>query len=124
MDQTALVEETQRLVSLLDEAKTPPRVAILVYDNERGSWRLWLVPCGKSVDKHEFYRQISSIIVKNKSKFSALDVGNIDLRAADYPPIKGLNSFARVEGFGAVQMSNNMLNGFFLPDCIIIRLAL
>lgn len=124
MDKTALVEQSKRLVVLLDEAGFPPRGAVVIYDRERDNWRLWIVPAKTLVDKHEFYRQVSTLLVEHEAEFPTLDVGNVDLRFPEHSAIVGLSRFIRAAGINHMELSDNVFNGFYLPDCIVIRMAL
>lgn len=124
MDTDALVKEGKRLVTLLDEAGFPPRGAMLVNNTETDTWRLWIVPHQDLLDKAQFYRQVSSLIIDHQDEFSLLDAGDVDLRSADHPATQGLARFIRLDGLGDVHMGGNAFNGFYLPNGILLRMAL
>ena len=123
MDTNTLVKEGQCLVRHLDEGKVKPRGAVWVYSSDTELWRLWIVPSAQVTDKHEFYRLVSETISKYRAEMPTLDVGSVELKAADHPVVQGLGKFLRMEGIGAATFSNNRFNGFFLPDGVVLRMA-
>ncbi|MEL7701119.1 MULTISPECIES: hypothetical protein [Citromicrobium] len=124
MDTSALVKEGQLIVRLMDDAGYPPKGAMLVHNPEIDSWRLWLVPPDNLRDKLKFYGKTSSLIVDNQADFSLLDAGDIDLRFPDHPAIQGLGDFIHMDQLGAAHFSGNTFNGFYLPDGIVLRMAI
>ena len=124
MDTTVLVSEAQRLVTLLDEEGYPPRGAMLFYNSEVDSWRLWIVPSKNLTDQKQFFGRIASLIVDHQSQFTLLDASDVDLRLDDHPAIKGLSGFIQIDGLQAAHLSGNTFNGFYIPDGIVLRMAL
>lgn len=123
MDTDILVKEGQRLVHRLDEGKVKPRGAIWVYSSETENWRLWIVPSAGVTDKAEFYRLVSETISQHRDEMPSLDIGDIELKRADHPAVQGLGKVLRMDGVGAATFSNNRFNGFFLPDGVVLRMA-
>lgn len=124
MDKNSLVSEGTTLVEILDKSKLKPRAAMWVYNSETERWRLWIVPAREISDKFEFYRILASLISQNREKLPELDISDIELKKEDHPAVRGLNSFIRMEGLGSTHFSNNRLNGFYLPDGIVLRMAI
>lgn len=124
MDTTTLVTEGQNLIRLLDTNKVKPRGAVWVYSSDTDSWKLWIVPSVAVSDKSEFYRIISETISEHRDQMPTLDVGAIELKSAEHPAVKGLGQFLRMDGLGAATFSNNRFNGFFLPDGVVLRMAI
>lgn len=123
MDTASLVNEGSTLVRLLDETSIKPAAAMWVSNSEDGFWRLWLVPAAPRTDKLEFFRILADVFSKNRDVLPSLDIGDIVLKERDHPAIKGLKSFFRMEGLGSARFSGNRLNGFYLPDGIVLRMA-
>lgn len=124
MDTESLVSDGTKLVALLDGSKAKPRAAMWVSNPETDIWRLWIVPSVEVQDKLEFYRILSDVISKNREEFPSLDISSIEYKKDDHPAINGLKSLIRMEGLGSAHLSNNRFNGFFLPDGIVLRMAL
>jgi len=118
------VKNGQTLVKLMSEAGVPPRAALWVHTPDTDIWRLWIVPHKTINDKREFYLSLSQLIAKHPKDLESFDASDAELVSADHPAIKGLSKLMRVEGINSVHMSNNLLDGYYLPDGIVIRLAL
>jgi hypothetical protein len=124
MDKDILVSEGQALVKLLDEGSVKPRGAMWVYSSDTDSWKLWIVPSIAIQDKNEFYRLVSETISKNRQTLPTLDVSTVEMKEATHPAVVGLGGFLRMEGLGSAHFSNNRFNGFFLPDGVVLRMAI
>lgn len=124
MDQTSLVKTGHALVDALSRAGIEPRAAVWVYNADTDIWRLWIVPPASIADKREFYRRVSEVISQNRDQLGLLDPSDIEFTKATHPAMSALARFARVEGKSDVRIKDNMLNGFFLSDGIILKLAL
>lgn len=123
MDTDLLVTEGQNLIRRLDEGKIRPRGAIWVYSSDTDDWRLWIVPAKGLTDKFELYRITSETLSAHRAEIPTLDVSSIDFKTDEHPAIRGLGQFLHLEGIGAAHFRNNMLNGFFMPDGVVLRMA-
>jgi hypothetical protein len=124
MDQSILVRSGKLLVEGLDHAGDRPRAAVWVHNGETDTWKLWIVLQPSASDQREFYRRVSEIVAKNRDQLGGIDASDVELVSESHPAIRGLAAMMRVEGLSDVHLSNNRLNGFYLPDGIILRLAL
>ncbi|WP_156435448.1 hypothetical protein [Bradyrhizobium lablabi] len=124
MDQGTLVRNGRRLLELLTENKLAPRAAVWVSSPETGIWRLWIVPSKDLKDKHEFYRRTSEIISKNRVDFPDFEISDIEFVSESHPAILALKRFAKVTGGSTVQIQSSMVDGFYLPDCIVLEMNL
>jgi hypothetical protein len=123
VDKDLLVSSGSALVRILDENGLKPRAAIWVYNSDTETWRLWIVPEKGISDKAEFYRKLARIISDNRDKLPGFDIGYVEYKPADHPVVRGMGSFIHMEGLGSAQVTNNRLNGVYLPDGIILRMA-
>lgn len=123
MDTNTLVSEGQSLIRRLDEGKVNPRGTVWVYSSDSGSWRLWIVPSKAVTDKAEFYRLVSEAKSQHRDEMPTMDVSAIEFKAADHPAVQGLGKVLRMDGLGAATFTNNRFNGFFLPDGVVLRMA-
>jgi hypothetical protein len=126
MAEAALVEPNiaaaQRLVGLLDAAGMRPRAVVWTFTSERDSWRLWIVPPVAIADKREFYLKLAQIFGTHAADLAGLDLGEIQYVSDSHPVIRGLNSILHFDGTGDARISNNSLNGFFLPEAVVVRM--
>jgi hypothetical protein len=123
VDKSALVDDGSKLVRWLDESKLKPRAAMWVYNSETDSWKLWIVPSTGVKDKREFYLELSNIISAHRDEIPGFDISSVEFKAESHPAVQGLKTMFRMEGLGSAHLSNNRLNGFLLPDGIVLRMA-
>jgi hypothetical protein len=123
MDQDLLVTSGQELIKLLDAKGTKPRAALWVYNPDNDIWRLWIVPPANIADKNQFYQLMADVISKNRDQLHGLDISATEFVKDNHPAILGMNRFMRMEGIGSAHVSNNQFNGFYLPDGIVLRMA-
>lgn len=123
MDTELLVKEGQALVRHLDQGQVKPRSALWVYDSERDDWRLWIVPPSNMTDRFELYRLVAETLSAHRADMPTLDIGSIEFKTEDHPAIKGLGRIVHMEGIGAAPVRQNMLNGFYLSDSVVLRMA-
>jgi hypothetical protein len=123
VDQAILVGAGQKLIGLMDDKGIGPRAAVWVYNPDTDNWRLWIVPPAEIHDQREFYRRTAEIVAFNGDELAGLDTGDVEMVREDHPAIVALKGMFRSVG-GAIQLSNNTLNGFYLPDGIILRMNL
>ncbi len=126
MDQELLVKETSRLIELMDTASIPPKGVLLVRDLGSGNWRIWIVPPSQfqKKRKRDFNAEVTFLLLRNQSEFSALTNSIIDLRFPEYPAIKILGKICRAEGITRIEFTACIFNGFSLPDSIILRMVI
>jgi hypothetical protein len=82
-----------------------------------------VVPPPELDDKRAFYLQVARIVAEHQSELSGFDIGELQFVRADHPAIRGLRTFVRVDGVSDIRMTNNLLNGYLLPDSVIVRMA-
>ncbi len=121
MDQTFLVTKGRRLIELLDSTEAKPQAALWVHYPDHDLWKLWIVPDSSIQNKREFYRIVAETIAGNDS-LSGLDASSTEFIPSDHPAIRGMQKVLRVSGISDVHFTGNMLNGYYLPDSIVLRM--
>lgn len=122
MDKEVLVASGHALVQRLDETIVRPRGAMWVHNPDNDIWRLWIVG-QKGIKEPEFYRIVADAISKNRANLPGLDISSVELVDEAHPAIRGMRGFMRMDGLGSAYVSNNTMNGFFMPDGIILRMS-
>ena len=118
------VSAAQRLTRLLDASGIPPRAVVWAYESDRRAWRLWIVPPAGLSDKREFYLRLADVFAANASALVGFDLGEVQFVRDDHPAIRGLAKMFRLPGVNDAYVSDNVLNGYYLPDAIVIRVDL
>jgi hypothetical protein len=124
VDQAILVNSAQNLIKKLDNDGLKSLVAMLVHNEDVGTWKLWIVPADEKIDKFEFYRKISEVISKNRDLLGDFSASDVELASKNHPAMQGIGKIINIKGLGAVHFSGNSFNGFYMPDGIILRSAL
>jgi hypothetical protein len=75
-------------------------------------------------EKREFYRVISTLISSHRDELHGLESSEVELVDERHPAIQGLSVMLQMGGVGSAHLSGNRLNGYFLPEGIVIRLML
>lgn len=121
MDQTLLVTKGQRLVALLDKTAAKPRAAMWVHYPDSDTWKLWIVPHEEVRDKREFYLIVADVISRDK-ELEGLDVSATEFVREDHPAMRGMQKVLRMPGLGSAHFTANSLDGYYLPDGIVLRM--
>jgi hypothetical protein len=120
MAQTALVgsevEGGRALLNALDEAGVPVRGAFWFYYPELDRWKLIVVSPDAERGARDLY--LKAIDLK-----PALDLALVEFTPPSSPIFKALSGLMRIDGASTVRMSQNMLNGVYVEDALIYRLA-
>jgi len=124
MDQETLVKAGHNLIDLLEAEGFSPRAAMWVNNKDADTWRLWIVPPKRYKDKNEFYGLISKVVSKHRDELFGIDASDTEFVLDSHPAIKALGVMIRVEGRGSVFVSDNMVNGFYIPDGIILLMRI
>lgn len=124
MDKGLLVGSGHALVDLLEANGVALSAAMWVKGSDIDLWKLWIVPREANFDKREFYRNISALISDKADDFQGIDASYIELVPASHPAIQALSGIFHVSGKSDVHVQSNMLNGFYLPDGIILLMDL
>jgi hypothetical protein len=122
MAQSALVEGGQRLANLLTQDNLDPRAVLWVQDSDTNNWKLWVVPHKNLTDKREFYREVVKLISENPNALGSLEAGDIEMVSESHPAITELRRMFKGTSISDIRVSNNMLNGFYMPDGIILKM--
>jgi predicted dithiol-disulfide oxidoreductase (DUF899 family) len=123
VDTSLLVESGRIFLNILDSEGVKPRAAMWVHNRDTETWRLWIVPPKDIKDKRQFYRRIAEAITKHRAKLPSLEASDTEYVLETHPAIQALSQTFQVKGTSSIYVSDNMLNGFYLPDGIILRMA-
>ncbi|WP_366555620.1 hypothetical protein [Aquibaculum sediminis] len=124
MDQEILVKAGHDIIEYLEDGGFRPRAAMWVHNTDTDTWRLWVVPPERFTDKNEFYRRVSEIVTKHREALHGIDASDTEMVLDTHPAIKPLSRMFRVDGKSSVFVSDNMVNGFYIPDGIILLMRL
>lgn len=125
MDQDVLVMDRvaagEAVVRSLDAAGYPVAAAFWNYFGDLQAWRLVIVPRELKGDgvKDELLKIIR---ILNKAGVN-FDVSDIKVVASQNALIKALGMFIRADGLNGIRASRNWINGVYIEDAYIYRMA-
>lgn len=115
-----------RLVKLLDEKKYPVFAALWLYRPEFEDWRL-LIGSAKVDDQgsRQAYRELQRAITKGRAT-PGVHVSDVSLVGADDAFLRLLGRAIRTDpnAVSEIRFTKNMVDGVFVEDALIYRLAL
>tara|TARA_R110002020_G_scaffold6117_1_gene25512 strand:- start:252 stop:647 length:396 start_codon:yes stop_codon:yes gene_type:complete len=123
---TSEIEEGMRLVRALDDGGFPVKAALWLYSGDAQRWRFVIATTNLPKDISARIRQAVDIAAAWRAKHpgeALLDLARVSFVGEYDKLITGLGSVLRVEGLSQIRFTNNMVNGFFVEDALIHRLA-
>jgi hypothetical protein len=121
MDKETLVSVGRRIVTELDKTELRPRFAMWVQNSEFMTWKLWLLP-GRDVTKSEdiyrdYFRKLASVLEDS----DGIDTSMVQLVKSDDPAVRAIATAFHVPGLSDVHLGNNLFNGYYMLDGILLR---
>ena len=111
----------ENVVRLLDKRRFPLRAALWFYLSDKDEWRLFLgMPEVRIKGPKKLYRQIQGVLAKGEDLVPLSSVVLVDSKD---PLVQLLRTAVRIDDVGGVRFSRNTINGRFIEDAYIYRLA-
>jgi hypothetical protein len=114
------------LIRALDDADFGVVAALWLYFGDIEKWKLTIAYAGKPEEIEKRYLKAATIISKHREvdpKSLLLDLSRVRIVSKDDPLIRGLAPILHIEGTSEVRFSNNLINGIYVEDALIHRLA-
>ncbi|WBQ14308.1 hypothetical protein L2D00_06380 [Hyphomonadaceae bacterium BL14] len=126
MDQDVLVNDRvasgEAALRSLDSNGYPVCAAFWNYYSELGGWRLVIVPEGFSGGA------VTDELLKIRRAFNQqstpFDLSDIKLLPASDPLVRALSKFMRVDGMSGTRFTGNWIDGVYIEDAYVYRMAL
>ncbi|MER8975676.1 MULTISPECIES: hypothetical protein [unclassified Mesorhizobium] len=114
------------LIRALDEKKFGVAAALWLYNGDVDNWRMVIAYRGARKDLEKKYLDAATIAAdwrKARPDQPILDLSKVKITSADDRLISGLGTAMRVDGLAEVRFSHNTVNGIYVEDALIHRLA-
>lgn len=114
------------LVRALDENDFGVSAAMWIYHSDLERWRMVIAFRDDRKNLEKKYQQAASISAtwrKNHPDDEILDLAKVKITSSDDPLVSGLKQAIQVDGISEVWFSNNNINGIYLEDALIHRIA-
>jgi hypothetical protein len=116
------IDKGLKLVAALDQAGYDLVAAFWFYESQAERWRLKIAP-RRPVSGQNLQEEFIKIVrILNKERID-LDISMIEVVDKDDPLLKGLGRLIRAEGTNTIRARSNWVNGIYVEDAVIYRLA-
>ena len=119
------IQAAKQLITALDEAEFDVIAALWVYSSDADRWRFVVAYDGSRAEIQTRYQQAARILFDWRRAHPGnpvLDLDRVRIVSREDPLVKGLGMVMRVES-GDLRFSHNMINGVYVEDALIHRLA-
>jgi hypothetical protein len=114
------------LIRALDAGSFGVSAALWLYNSDLDNWRMVIAYRGPKKDLEKKYLEAATISADWRNAYPddpILDLSKVKITSADDRLIAGLRPAIRVDGLGEVRFSHNTVNGIYVEDALIHRLA-
>lgn len=119
----AEVDCGRELIGLLDKAKFPVTGAAWVHFPNIEEWRLIIRSPKAATNLQEAYLEIAKIMDASGDLRQRLDLARVKLVPPSDRLLAAIGSIMRVEGLNTITFRKNVINGLYIDDAVIYRLA-
>ena len=122
---TSEIEGGLKLLQVLDEAQFGIKAAFWFYHSDQERWRFVIATEDGDRNVEAKYLEAANAIAKARERGASdlLPLDKVKITGAKDPLVKGLGMMIRMSGTGSVRFSRNMINGIYVEDALIHRLA-
>ena len=113
----------RELIQLLDERGFPITGAAWIFVPEMGQWRLFLRTPRAAVDLLQAYRDVSDAMDDKGDLRTRLELSRVKLVPPTDRTLLAMGRVVREPGLAAIPFASNVVDGIFLDDALVYRLA-
>jgi hypothetical protein len=114
------------MVQVLDEAHFGVIAALWLFSADTERWRFVVATNATPRDIEKKYFEAATIVSQWRESHPGqpiLDLSRVRIVSQADPLIQGLRPAIRVDGLSEVRFSNNIVNGIYVEDALIHRMA-
>ena len=127
MAETVLVDDDikagSELVRILDEDGFPVTAAAWIYFPDVEEWRLVIRTPKAAKDLQEAYLEVARAMDAKGNLRAKLNLSKVKLVPPTDRMLQALGSVVRASGLNSIRFSRNVVNGIYIDDALIYRLA-
>lgn len=117
------IEAGRELVSLLDDAGFPVTAAAWIYFPDVEEWRLVIRSPKAAKNLQEALLELARAMDAKGDLRKRLDLARVKLVAPSDRMLEAMGKVVRITGLSTVRFSRNVVNGIYIDDALIYRLA-
>jgi nitroreductase len=115
------IEVGKKLADAMERSNIGFDAALWLYEGDSQGWKYIVVPHRDDQERKAFLLELSKLINRDVRDF---DIGDIRLLDKNKPVISALSKLIRIDGVGGVRASRNTVNGQYVDDAYIYRMAI
>ena len=115
-----------KLIKVLDDANFGVTGALWLYSGDAGTWKFIIATNSPRKDIERKYLEAAIAVSKWRDTGTSeaiLDLSRARIVSFEDPLIRGLAPIVKMDGLGEVRLTNNLVNGIFVEDALIHRMA-
>jgi hypothetical protein len=117
------IDAGRDLVRILDEASFPITGAAWIYFPDLEEWRLVVRTPKAAGNLHEALLEVARALDAKGDLRKRIDLARVKLVPPGDRMLEAIGKVMKVDGLGAVRFSRNVVNGIYIDDALIYRLA-
>jgi hypothetical protein len=111
------------LVKLLDQAGFPVTAAVWIYFPDAEEWRLVIRTPRAGKDLLEAYREVATAMDQKGDLRQRLNLARVKLVPPSDRTLQAMGQMIHADGLNTIRFSRNVINGIYIDDALIYRLA-
>lgn len=117
------IQAGEELIKALDTLNFKVVAAFWMFAEDSGSWRLWIASPEVGKGLHGAYVKVAKLMKETGGRLAQFELSRIKLVRPKEPMIKALGKIFHVEDMSNVRFSRSSINGVFVEDALIYRMA-
>jgi hypothetical protein len=117
------IEMGREAVQILDGAKFPVTGAAWIYFSDADEWRLVIRTPVAGRDLRQAYLDLALALDKKGDLRERLNLARVKLVPPNDRMLQAMGSAIKIDGLNQVRFSSNVVNGIYIDDALIYRLA-
>jgi hypothetical protein len=117
------IEMGRELVRILDEAKFPVTAAAWIFFPDVDEWRLVIRTPRAEKNLLEAFGDVARALDAKGDLRSRIDLARVKLVPPTDRMLEAIGKAVRMDGLGTMRFSRNVINGIYIDDALIYRLA-
>jgi hypothetical protein len=117
------IEMGRELVRILDGAKFPVTAAAWIFFPDIDEWRLVIRTPKAEKNLLEAFGQVARILDEKGDLRKRIDLTRVKLVPPTDRMLDAIGKAVRVDGLSTIRFGRNVINGIYIDDALIYRLA-
>ncbi len=117
------IEAGQELVRILDQSGFPVTAAAWIYFPDVQEWRLVIRTPRAAENLHEAFLDLARAMDARGDLRERIDLARLKLVPPGDRMLEAMGRVIKVPGLGTVRFTRNVINGIYMDDALVYRLA-